>query len=448
MTYHHHAALLTTILITAVGIGCGEDAGGEGAGATSGSGAAAGSGNGAGGEGGTVGPDPNPATVELVFPPGVGSTTRESLVVRGLATDPEGVASVTVNGAEAVLDGDAWQATVDLPWGRGALSITVVDDAGYSSTTELGDIERAAPFGASAPPIFHDGKLYTVAGNGLDGGWLVEHHADGTRRGIAEFPKLTVPSYHNTVFAVDASGGRLVHVTAEGVTTYDIATGSASVVTTNDGDSGASFDWPRAVAVDEANNRAIIVDDAASHLVAVDLSNGDKSVFVEPFMAVFESARCSTYDRANERILIVDEQQVNTHGQLLSYRLSDGDRNVLSFSGLDEIDITFGCSMTTDGDTAWIVTRGTVVKIDLSTGERTYFAQGFSDPTLNGKILQPAYGADALHFTVSGGRWLQSPITNLSLTEVTNADFPGNQPPLHHYRDLHAAPGPGWPARG
>ena len=134
--------LLTTLLVAACGGGGGstDNGGGDGGG---------GGGGGGNDGGGTGSGDPN-GTAEIVFPWTHSAATASTITVRGTAADPEGVASVLVNGiattivaagsgsgpaqkpsAKALREGEVeWEAEIALAKGENALAVSVEDAAG------------------------------------------------------------------------------------------------------------------------------------------------------------------------------------------------------------------------------------------------------------------------------------------------------------------------------
>ena len=145
--------LLATLLVVACGGGGGNadtGAGNGGGGGGEGGGGGDGGGSGNGGGGGTGSDAPN-GTAQIVFPWTHSAATASTVTVRGIASDPEGVASVVVNGIATGIVGTGsgaslkpslkglregeveWEAEIPLAQGENDLVVSVEDAAGNVS---------------------------------------------------------------------------------------------------------------------------------------------------------------------------------------------------------------------------------------------------------------------------------------------------------------------------
>jgi DNA-binding beta-propeller fold protein YncE len=67
--------------------------------------------------------------------------------------------------------------------------------------------------------------------------------------------------------------------------------------------------FPRGIALDSANNRALVVDSSLAAVVAVDLSTGDRTILSDSVTGMgpnFLFPEGITLDSANNRILVLD----------------------------------------------------------------------------------------------------------------------------------------------
>jgi hypothetical protein len=92
--------------------------------------------------------DTTPPVVEITLPPDGALTTSASIAVSGTAIDAtSGVASVTMNGIPATLNGTVFTATVPLVLGANTITAIATDLAGRSSTPDVISVTRSAPPG-------------------------------------------------------------------------------------------------------------------------------------------------------------------------------------------------------------------------------------------------------------------------------------------------------------
>src|SRR5262245_32279006 len=88
-----------------------------------------------------------PPTVQIMFPPARSLTEAATILVRGTASDPDGVASIRVNGIAAVSnDGYAtWTANVPLVFDANQLAVEAVDSVGNRNPAAAMRSVRSTP---------------------------------------------------------------------------------------------------------------------------------------------------------------------------------------------------------------------------------------------------------------------------------------------------------------
>src|SRR5690606_26772151 len=171
---------LSLLLWTVLAAGCGGGSGGGGSsqagssgggGGGGGSGGSGGGGGGGGGSGGGNAPPNEPASAAIVFPWDGSRATAPTIVVRGKASDPDGVSAVRVNGVPATVaapqssqsfaafaakpsprlaaespsvlleEGEVeFVAEIELEQGENEIVVTVEDDEGESGAADSGTI--------------------------------------------------------------------------------------------------------------------------------------------------------------------------------------------------------------------------------------------------------------------------------------------------------------------
>jgi RHS repeat-associated protein len=81
--------------------------------------------------------DGTPPSLAIESPPNGATVGQQALVVSGTASDANGVASVTVNGAAATVSGASWSANVTLAAGANTLSVVATDAAGNATAASV-----------------------------------------------------------------------------------------------------------------------------------------------------------------------------------------------------------------------------------------------------------------------------------------------------------------------
>ncbi len=181
------------------------------------------------------------------------------------------------------------------------------------------------------------------------------------------------------------------------IITLDLASGARTLLSDNTvsiGSSNIEFDTVKGIVLDAANNRLLITDSGQKAVVAVALDTGARTLLsdntVEVAASTFDltSPRYIALDAANNRALVLDGST------LVAVSLLNGARTILSdASNGSGIELSAQSDLTIDivGNRALVadLNRNSVIAVDLGTGMRTVLvdsstpvegANGFSKP--------------------------------------------------------------------
>jgi sugar lactone lactonase YvrE len=300
--------------------------------------------------GGGGGGDPAPAgpttpvsqapTASIAFPSKVSYTDADTLRIRGTASGPNGVASVSVNGvAASSSDGFAhWIAVVPVAAGSNTFVVTTRDAAGNSRS---------------------DADSVTVHNRGPS---------------IIRLRSLALDAAHARVLAVDDQ--------ADAVYALRLTDGVASVLSSNTHGSGAEFALLETVVVDAARQRALVLDWGANSVVAVDLDTGDRTLVSAPSAVTgtgFSGGSTLALDPAGNRVFVTSGHT----GGIIAVDLATGTRTVVSGPGVGTgAAFVFTQGIAYDDVTSPSVPRllvsdsGAIVAVDVATGDRTVMSSG------------------------------------------------------------------------
>jgi sugar lactone lactonase YvrE len=189
----------------------------------------------------------------------------------------------------------------------------------------------------------------------------------------------------------------------------DLDTGARTVLSDNTiavGTSTMSFTLPKGITLDSQNNRLLVLDSTQDALIAVALDTGARTLISDNLTAVdtstfdFSSPRYLVLDEANNRALVLDGST------LVAVNLSNGERTILTDNSMEGIQLSGQSDLTIDvaNNRALIsdLNRDTVIAVDLDNGARSIFvdddtpvvgSDGFSKPLgitidpLNNRII-------------------------------------------------------------
>lgn len=360
----HRALLLALVL--AVG-GCGGGGGGNDTATPPGGGGGAGGGGGDGGGDGGGGGTSN-GSAEILFPWTRASATAPTIVVRGTASDPDGVAAVIVNGVEATVTASAsargrlskgnaaqtdvdWSAEIDLAKGDNVVEVTVEDEAGDVTesvdTSTITWVEVPFAFHLDAPNGRLVGLSYTLTASGYVQN-IVQHDYVADEQTV--FDTLFVPPSSTCFRAVE---DELLFLSPPATNDwelrrYDLASRTEGLVAQLPAsalDPGAGFDpvpivtW---LACDTDHTSAYVlvnyVDEngqghsgsgfAKSRIVEIELATGTVTVLWETDLV--ESPRWIVGNMALADDRLVTMRHFDLESPLIDVSLADGTRSELA----------------------------------------------------------------------------------------------------------------------
>lgn len=301
------------------------------------------------GSGGAAGGQPGGSRIVLAFPPPSSYTDAPHVTIRGTAVNPDGIASVSINGVNAETSDEFanWRLTVPTPVGRHRFSVSVAD--------ALGNVTPAA----ALEIVNHGTSLVSVRAMEFDSG-------------------------SNSLFASDYWGGTLVRI--------DVATGVATTVAGPGRGGGEAFNGSQALALDHERQRALVQNWALDTLLGIDLETGDREVVSSGGDGVppIQYTSALTVDAENGRAFAVGRNEA------VAIDLATGDRTLITSA-----ERGLGDAMTRIDDVVYDAVSGTaprllvsdptakaIFAIDVATGDRSLFSsvargtgQGFSEPT-------------------------------------------------------------------
>jgi len=154
----------------------------------------------------------------------------------------------------------------------------------------------------------------------------------------------------------------------------DITSGDRSIVSGMGIGSGPDFVTPRGVDIDDAGERAFVVDYSLHAIIIVDLATGDRSMLTE--FDVDVEAIDVVIDSARNRVLMVDELD----DPVVAFDLTSGDRSVVADNndGLGPpVEDPHGIAIDPANGVAYAVSDfpTELVVIELGTGERALLSR-------------------------------------------------------------------------
>lgn len=315
---------------------------------------------------------PNAAPrVTIVFPPPASATTATSMIVRGVATDGDGVAEVRINGVLATSDDEfaTWRVEVPLVAGANELVATATDGIGTrAGRAAVAAVKVRDEFPQAGGHLAIDAtSAYTID---FDGRVIATDRATGARSVIPGLDLLQTVTPVRSVAIDRVRGELLVAAHRRGVVGFDLATHAKRTVVSESEDLGAiAFDQPANV---------LYAVDSSQNLVAFDLATNTRTLISGPTRGSGQALLpiwSLELDRTHGRVLVV-------HGSLFSFAsfavlaidLATGDRTVLSGEGAGTGPLFHGPSRLTIDEANNRVFVGQsgngLYEIDLATGNR------------------------------------------------------------------------------
>lgn len=165
----------------------------------------------------------------------------------------------------------------------------------------------------------------------------------------------------------------------------DLGNGNRRVISDATTGTGAALVAPERIAIDNAKNRALLVDrNGSGVLLSVDLSNGNRSLIAEPNASGtgprFRAPRAITLDAANKRALVVESNTVSQ--ALLEVDIIDGDRRIISDASIGSgpafmsphsiaLDTANNRALVLDSDFILEKNNHALLAVDLDSGDRS-----------------------------------------------------------------------------
>ncbi len=320
------------------------------------------------------GPANAPASAALQFPLPVALTTAATLPVRGTASDPDGIAAVRVNGiAASSSDGFAtWSALVPLPAGPTTLAVTVEDKLGkLQATSATATIARLGAVlmrtaDVAPGPAGDRALLLDVWGKAL----IEVELASGVLAPRSDEVIGSGPAFGPAASSVAWNGGPTAYVAGTGaVIAVELATGNRS--TLSSGSVGA-------IRLQPSKGRAILV--AGSELQAMALAGGARTTISSATAgsgpALAAPGRLAV-DDANDRALVVD----GSLKAIFEVKLANGQRTILSGGGVGSgpaLSSPAGIALDAGAQNAYVVDGANLLAVQLATGARSVVSSGAS----------------------------------------------------------------------
>ncbi|MEM9487932.1 MAG: hypothetical protein AAGC55_02245 [Myxococcota bacterium] len=357
--------------------------------------------------GGDAGPNPLAPQVTVLFPPQFSVTDEELIVVRGSASDPDGIAAVRVDGLPVTSDDGfaTWQIELPLNVGVNVLVVSSEDALGNESASAAQvSVNRSPARLSSTLAIANDSERGRVIVADFDALIAVEL-ATGARtlisgqgRGIGPdlgFPRgLAVDSVQGVAWITTSN-------TQIPVLEIDLLSGDRRALA----GTGTQINDPVGLAFDRQNGRLLVTDRILEAVVAIDLVTEQRTIFVQgeddgaPLITPVDIA----IDENRGLAVIVDENQ----RALLSVDLNDREVNRLSDASQGmgpDFAVPLGVSIDTMRNRALVADLDlrAVVEVSLTNGDRTIL----SDLSIgDGPMLRAPFAISA-GFDPAGGSFI------------------------------------------
>jgi sugar lactone lactonase YvrE len=180
---------------------------------------------------------------------------------------------------------------------------------------------------------------------------------------------------------VDATSALITNNAAEELMSVDLTNGNRSVVSAlNDRGSGPAFSTPEGVTMDTANNRALVTDSENNSLMAVTLVDGNRTIIsangnpATPEVGTgpnFDYPIGVVLDDANNRALVVN----NFSNIIIAVDLANGNRTVFSDTDTNQANgtgpvLNFASGIALDGKDTAFVSGEKLWAVELGSGDR------------------------------------------------------------------------------
>lgn len=298
----------------------------------------------------------------------------QTIVVRGTADDPDGIAELTVNGQPAgTSDGfSTWQAEIPLVTGANTITVATAD-------TLLNRNPEAAAI---------------------------------------EIENLAIVLQDPRAIATDPLNERLLVVDQgfRGVVSIDLRTDERTLLSPEE--AGTPFIEPQRLDVSPARRRAWVIDEGYEDLIEINLLTGNRSLLTGPGGLIPE-ARNMAVDEARNRILVLRTafSTNNDDTQIYAVDMNTGARAVLSDNATPDTQNPFSFATAivfdTAGDQLLVLQRGSpVLTVDPDLGSRAIFVDdsggnvvsAVNDPVAARALLADRFSSVIEALPLVGGR--------------------------------------------
>ena len=251
-------------------------------------------------------------------------------------------------------------------------------------------------------------------------------------------PNTANPFSALDAIAMDAANNRALILDSgqNAIIAMDLDTGLRSIMAPSINPAGLNYFGQIDIAIDSSNSRALVIDAELHAIVAFDLSTGDRSVFLDMDPDdVLWYGRIAV-DSMNNRALVTDS---NFHPKVIAVNLDTGARTILSDNTPPDANNTLyeprGIAIDNAGNRALITDTGSnsIIAVDLDTGARTIFKEERIPDNIN-PFVHPAGvtmdGANNRALVVDGGR---NEIIAVDLKTGARTILSGNTTPNDFY---------------
>jgi DNA-binding beta-propeller fold protein YncE len=346
----------------------------------------------------------------ITFPPSISTTNGETVSVYGTASDESTITAVRVNGLDVQTnDGYAtWEVIIPLAVGLNTLTVET-EDAVSNSNAQAAAVEiyRGIYFDSLLfQAIDTVGNRTLVTDNVLDAVIAIDLDT-GLRTILSDnsTPDNSNPFANPSGIAVDTANNRaLVADPAFGgaVIAVDLDTGARTILSDNSiPDANNPFSVPVEITVDTANNRALVLDTTPfspnQSIIAVDLTTGARTVLssnsIPDNSNPFSFPRGIAIDTANNRALVTDTNFFSGNISIIAVDLTTGARTVLSSNSIPDnsnpFNMPWSIAVDAANSRALVLDQvGAVIAVDLTTGARTVLSDN-STPDANNPFGAP-----------------------------------------------------------
>ncbi len=325
-------------------------------------------------------------TASIVFPTPVSMTDAAQITVVGTATNTSTITGIRVNGQAATSsDGFAnWRASVNLTPGNNTLTVSIERSGGAA-------IANAATVTVKySPNLLTQADGVAVDGAGqrafvVDDTRIIEVNlATGSRSILADASTGSGPVFQRPRgIAYDAASNRVLVVdqTARAVIAINTQTRARQVLSDDSTPSAVDFAAPRGAAIDSTGNRLLVVDAGAAvrGLLEVDLTSGAREIISINSPTTGSNFTLPAYvalDAANNRALITD---LVANDIVIAVDLATGVQSILSGPGVgsgEDFSVAGNIAVDPTTNRALVSDPGVnaVVAVSLSNGNRSRFS--------------------------------------------------------------------------